>query len=143
MFSFRYPATVTRDQANRVLVRFPDLKGATDGSNLTEALVEAADLLGSELAYRMAARESIPAPSPPRRGQRLIAVPLYLAPKLALYLEMRKQGMTSAELARRLHVGETVVRRMLDPYRDTKPERIQSALEVLGKNLVVAVESAA
>ena len=143
MFSFRYPATLSRDEANRVLVRFPDLKAATDGSTLAEALAEAADLLGSELAYRMTAGERIPAASSLRRGQRLIAVPLYLAPKLALFLEMRKQGMTNSELARRLHVGETIVRRMLDPHHDTKPERIQAALEVLGKNLVVTVENAA
>jgi len=42
-------------------------------------------------------------------------VPLYLAPKLALYLAMREHGTRNTELAKRLGVSETVVRRMLDP----------------------------
>jgi antitoxin HicB len=40
-------------------------------------------------------------------------------------------------------VRETVVRRMLDPDHDTKSEKLQTALEVLGKRVVVALEDAA
>lgn len=38
---------------------------------------------------------------------------------------------------------ETVVRRMLDPDHETKSEKIQAALELLGKRIVMAVEDAA
>ena len=74
---------------------------------------------------------------------RLSRVPLYLAPKLALYLAMREHGMRNTDLAKRLGVSETVVRRMLDPKHATKPERIQAALTALGKRIVVTFEDAA
>jgi antitoxin HicB len=70
-------------------------------------------------------------------------VPLYLAPKLALYLAMRDRGMRKTALAKRLGVSETVIRRMLDPKHDTKPEKIQAALAALGKRIVVTFEDAA
>ena len=82
-------------------------------------------------------------PSKPKRGQYLVGVPLYLAPKLALYLAMRENGVTRTSLAKKLHVSETVVRRMLNPKHDTKPEKIQAALAALGKRLVVVFEDAA
>jgi DNA-binding transcriptional regulator LsrR (DeoR family) len=47
------------------------------------------------------------------------------------------------ELARRLNVDERVVRRMLDPAHETKAEKIQAALAVLGKRLTMEVEDAA
>ena len=56
---------------------------------------------------------------------------------------MRERNMRNTELAARLRVSETVVRRMLDPKHNTKPERIQSALAALGKRIVVAFEDAA
>jgi antitoxin HicB len=70
-------------------------------------------------------------------------VPLYLAPKLALYLAMREHDMRNTDLAKRLGVSETVVRRMLDPKLATKPERIQAALPALGKRIVISFEDAA
>ena len=124
MHSFSYPATFRRDAMGRVLVGFPDLPEAhTDGRNMAEALEEAIDCLGSTVAFRIAERAEIPAPSRPKRGQRMIPVPLWIAGKLALYLTMTKQGISNSELARRLKVRETVVRRMLDPDHDTRSDR--------------------
>ena len=56
---------------------------------------------------------------------------------------MREGGMRNTELAKRLSVSETVVRRMLHPKHDTKPEKIQAALAALGKRIVVRFEDAA
>lgn len=70
-------------------------------------------------------------------------MPLWLAPKLALYLAMREQEVSNSELARRLRVHERVVRRMLDPEHATKAEKIQAALAALGKQLTVEVRDAA
>jgi antitoxin HicB len=143
MFCFSYPAHLTRDEEKRVLVTFPDFpRIATDGEDLAEALSEASDCLGSEITFRMIDREDIPPPSVLRRGQRLIPVPLHLAPKLALYLAMREQGVNNSVMARRLGVTEAVVRRLLDPRHDSKPEKVQAALAELGKRIVVSVEAA-
>ena len=85
----------------------------------------------------------MPAPSKVRKGQRLVPVPLWIAGKLALYLAMKENGISNSHLARRLGVRETVVRRMLDPNHDTRSEKLQTALEVLGKRFVLTVEDAA
>ena len=73
----------------------------------------------------------------------MVAAPLWIAGKLAVYLAMREQKVNNSELARRLGVRETVVRRMLDPDHETRSEKLQSALEALGKRIVVLVEDAA
>ena len=62
---------------------------------------------------------------------------------LAPFYAMRKHGMRKTELAKRLGISETVVRRMLDPKHGTKPERIQAALAALGKRIVVTFDDAA
>lgn len=51
--------------------------------------------------------------------------------------------MRNTELAARLGVSETVIRRMLNPKHDTKPGKIQAALAALGKRIVVRFEDAA
>ena len=145
MFSASYPATfLPEGHRNGLHVRFPDLPEAlTSGDNFKDTLMQAADCLAEAIAGRIARGDEIPPPSTAKRGQHLIGVPLYLAPKLALYLAMRERRIPNTELAKRLGVSETVVRRMLNPKHDTKPEKIQAALLALGKRIVVSFEDAA
>ena len=144
MSLFTYPAKFTAGSDGRVLVEFVDLpRVATDGKDEREAMDEAMDALGSDLSIRLTRREEIPTPSAAKRGQRLVPVPLWLAPKLALYLAMRDQGVTNSELSRRLGVHEKVIRRMLNPEHATKAEKIQAALAALGKQMTVEVRDAA
>jgi len=144
MSAFAYPAKFSAVSDGRVLVEFIDLpRVSTDGKDAREAMEEAIDALGSDLSIRLSRHEEIPSPSVPKRGQRLVPVPLWLAPKLALNLAMREQGVNNSELARRLGVHERVVRRMLDPEHATKAEKIQTALALLGKQLTVEVRDAA
>lgn len=144
MLSFSYPAVFRADEAGRPVVSFPDFpESHTDGKDMMEAMEEAIDCLGSTISLRMSMKEEIPAPSAPKRGQRLVPVPLWIAGKLGLYLAMREKRVSNSELARRLGLRETVVRRMLDPEHDSKPGKIEAALAALGKRVVVAVEDAA
>ena len=144
MSAFTYPARFTVGSDRRVLVEFVDLpRVATDGEDDREAMEEAIDALGSDLSIRLSRREEIPAPSAAKRGQRLVPVPLWLAPKLALYLAMRDRRITNSELARRLGVHERAIRRMLDPEHASKPTGIQTALAALGKQVTVEVHDAA
>ncbi len=101
------------------------------------------DALGSDLSIRLSRREELPKPSSATRGERLVPVPLWLAPKLALYLAMRDQQVNNSDLARRLGLHERVIRRMLDPAHATKAGKIQAALAVLGKRMTVEVSDAA
>ena len=144
MFTFAYPAKPGAGRDGRILVVFVDLpRVATDGKDRREAFEEAMDALGSDLSIRLSRREEIPVLSRAKRGQRLVPVPLWLAPKLALYVAMREQRVNNSELARRLGVHERVVRRMMDPLHATKAEKIQAALAVLGKQMTVGVRDAA
>jgi antitoxin HicB len=144
MLEISYPATFRKDPDGRLVVRFVDLREAmTDGADLAEASEEAADCLGSALGHRLAHKEEIPYPSRLKRGQLPVPVPLWIAPKVALYWAMKEAGVNKLNLARRLGLRETVVRRMLDPNHATKAEKIQVALEALGKRFLVVVQDAA
>lgn len=136
-----YTAVVRRENNGlRYLVRFPDLPEAlTDGRDRSEAWSEAVDCLGEALAGRMVRGDHIPEPSDAGSVKRRVPVRLDLAPKVALYVEMKKQGMSKSALARRLGCRETVVRRLLDPKHHSKADRLEAALKALGVEVVVSV----
>jgi antitoxin HicB len=144
MFNMCYPARITEDPAGKDwTVKFRDLAGSnTGGATEAEALDEAADCLGSYLAMLIAERKPIPEPSKAQKDERLVPVPLWIAPKLALYCALAEQGISNSELARRMGVRETIVRRMLDPDQATKPARLDRALRLVGKKILVAVAAA-
>src|SRR3954468_21153647 len=114
MFTASYPAVIhPEENAKGFWASFPDIPEAlTGGKSVQDTLDEAADCLAEAIAGRIARGDEIPTPSKPKRGQHLISVPLYLAPKLALYITMREGGITRTSLAKKLGVSETVVRRM-------------------------------
>ena len=145
MFTATYPATFLPEENGKGFhVQFPDLPEAlTGGTDLDDTRAQAADCLAEAIAERIRRGDTIPDPSKVKRGQHPVSVPLRLAPKLALYLAMRETGLKNTALAKRLGVSETVVRRMLDPKHDTKPERMQAALAELGKRIVISFEDAA
>ncbi len=145
IFTATYPASFLPEADGKGFhVRFPDLPEAlTGGTDLDDTREQAADCLAEALAGRIKRAGEIPRPSKLKRGQHWVSVPLYLAPKLALYLAMQESGLRNTELAKRLGVSETVVRRMLDPKHTTRPERIQAALAELGKRIVIIFEDAA
>jgi len=132
MFTFAYPAAFSRDEDGCWLVSFPDFPTA-----------EALDCLGSAIAFAMAYKADIPKPPRLKRGQKPVPVPLWIVAKLALYWAIREPGIGPSELARRLNVRETAVRRMPDPNHDTRPEKMEAALEALGKRVVMAYDAAA
>lgn len=133
-----------RDEDGRLVVSFPDFPTApTDGADTHEAVEEAIDCLGSSIALAMADRIEVPKPSRLKRGQQPVPVPLWIVGKLALHWAVRDRGISQSALARRLNVRETVVRRMLDPNHDTRPEKIQAAVEALGMRVVMPLQDAA
>lgn len=144
MVQLSYSAILSPEAKGYFSVRFPDIPEAiTSGRNRADALTQAADCLAVALGGRIRDGAGIPPASKPKHGQCLVQVPLYIAPKIALYSAMRERGVNNSRLAQKLNVSETVVRRMLNPDHDSKPEKIQAALEALGKRIFVAVDDAA
>jgi antitoxin HicB len=141
---FAYPATIKQDDAGFFLVTFPDYpEAATDGETLKAALSEAADALEEAIAGRINRGEVIPRPARRKAKQTLIPVPAQVAVKAALYTAVRESGINNTELARRLGADEKEVRRLLDPHHRSKLPRLEAALEVLGKKLVIGVKAVA
>jgi len=143
--TFLYPAKFEHgDRSGVVVITFRDIPEAiTQGKQVEDALWQAADCLEEAIAGRIADGREIPKASRAASGERLIPVPAPMAAKAALYLAMKEAAIANIELARRLGCDEKEVRRMLDPRHPTKLPRIQEALDVLGKRLVVSVQEAA
>ena len=134
---FAYPATFEPEDGGYV-VSFRDVPGAnTEGDDEAEALAEARDALVVALGHYVERRLPLPEPSRPRPGEHVVAVPSLIAAKLALYQAMRAERITRTALARRLHLQENAVRRLLDLDHRSHIDQIDRALAALGKRLEV------
>jgi antitoxin HicB len=144
MRSFIYPATLRREKRSGFTVQFPDLPEAiTSGKDRADALLQAADCLEEAIAGRVADGLDVPVPTSVRRTQVSVVLPAPMAAKAALYLAIQEAGFTNSELGRKLGLDEKEIRRMLDPRHATRLSRIQTALDFLGKRLVVSLDNAA
>lgn len=138
-----YPARFEADEDGRILVTFRDLpEAATDGADMDEARDEAADLLNATLMFRMKYREEIPAPSRKRKGEALVVPDAAVAMKIALYIAMHEQGVTAAELTRRLGIDNREAQRILNPHHATKTERMSRAIEATGSRAIIELDVA-
>ncbi len=144
MQRFVFPVELTEDKEGGFVVTFADLPEAiTQGENVKDSLVEAADCLEEAIANRIAM--DLPIPNPLKAEADQYAVPLHsqMAAKAALYLAVREIGITKVDLAGKLGCNEKEVRRLLDPHHSSKIPRIEAALSAMGKQLIVSVENAA
>ena len=137
---FDYPVTLTPDDGS-VLVTFADVPEAiTFGADEQEALMQAVDALESGLSFYVDARQPLPVPSKPKRGQKTVRPSAMECAKLGVYQAMTDQGIRKAELARRLGWHMPQVDRLFDLHHASKFEQIETAAAVLGKRLVLSVE---
>ena len=138
-----YPFTLAPDEDGRLVVAFPDVKGAsTDGADEAEAVANASDCLTAALIGYIRSREAIPRPSP-ARGRSTVTLPPLVAAKLALYSALLEQRITNDDLAERMGKPESEVRRLLDLDHRSELGQIEAALAVLGKRLGITVGDAA
>ena len=144
MLRFAYPARLRSEPEGGFTVTFPDLPEAiTHGSDKADALIQAVDCLDEAIANRIAMKLAIPPPGQAKRGCEAVLPSALMAAKAALYMAAKSAGVSNLELARRLGCDEKEVRRILDPRHTTKISRIDEALGVLGKRLIVAMVDAA
>jgi len=143
--NFIYPVSLTQEKVEGgFVVRFVDLTEAiTQGENVDDALLEAADCLEEAIANRIAMGLPIPNPSTTKKGQYSVPLPAQMAAKAALYIAIQEIGISKVELARKLGCDEKEVRRLLDPHHSSKIPRIEAALSTMGKQLIVGVQTAA
>ena len=144
MQSFVYPVKLTADKEDGgFVVTFRDLPEAiSQGENIKDALSEAVDCLEEAIANRIVMDLSIPIPSNCKKGEYLIFLPVQMSAKAALYLTMKEIDVSKVELARRLQCDEKEIRRLLDPRHPSKLPRIEAALAIIGRQLVVGIQEA-
>jgi antitoxin HicB len=140
MRTFTYRAVPEEgEKEGLVILTFPDVPEAiTEGDGLPDALRQAEDALATALlSYPL---RKLPLPSADADVGIEVTLSAEAAAKLAVLDAFAGSGLSKSELARRLGLRETEARRLLDPMHPTKLPRLQAALRVLGKRLVVGVE---
>lgn len=131
-----YPVKLRPDD-DSVLVTSPDFPELTTfGEDEHDALVHAVGALEEAIAARIAAKEDIPSPS---RGRRLVRLPTQTSLKVLLYQEMRRHGVSKAQLARRLSCHAPQIDRLLDLNHASRLDQLDAAFGALGVRLKVAV----
>jgi len=142
MRRFDYPVLLKPAAEGGYIVTCRDLPALiTQGESKEDALVQAADAMDEVFATMMKLGVALPAPTRPRRGERLISPPVETVAKAALYATMRESNVTKVQLAKWLGVDEKEVRRLLDPHYPSKLPRIADAVALLGKRLVLSLEA--
>ena len=137
---YSYPCQLTPDEDGGLVATFPDVPEAiTGGDDRPEALAMAEDALATALAGYVHEKWEIPTPSEPVDGQVSVPVPSVVAAKLALYSAMRAQRITKVELAERLGVTESAVRKLTNPDHRSHMSQVQRALREVGRRLKVEV----
>lgn len=138
---YAYPCQLIPDGEDGGLVAtFPDVPEAiTGGRDRSEALDMAEDALATALAGYVHEKWDIPVPSEAADGQVSVPVPTVVAAKLALYSAMRAQRITKVELADRLGVSESAVRKLTNPDHRSHMSQVQKALRAVGRSLKVEV----
>ena len=137
---YAYPCQLSPDEDGGYVATFPDVPEAiTGGDDRTEALAMAEDALATALAGYVHEKWDIPSPSEPVEGQVSVPVPTVVAAKLALYSAMKVQRITKVELAHRLGVSESAVRKLTNPDHRSHMSQVQKALQEVGRKLKVEV----
>ncbi|HEU5339772.1 type II toxin-antitoxin system HicB family antitoxin [Edaphobacter sp.] len=137
----RYPVKLRRD-GKFFLVTFPDIPEAiTQGKSEEQSLRAAKDALETALDFYFEEGRVVPAPSPLKRGQRFVELPVSVAAKVLLLNEMLRQKVRPAELAKRLHTSPQEVNRLTNIRHTSRIDGIAAAMKALGKSLEVSAAS--
>lgn len=140
---YAYPCVLESDEDGSLVATFPDVPEAiTGGAHRSQTLSLAEDALATALAGYVHQKREIPEPGQPRPGQPVVPVPTVVAAKLALYSAMRAQRITKVELARRLGISESAVRKLANPDHRSHIGQVHKALRALGQSLRIEVTAA-
>jgi antitoxin HicB len=140
-----YHVLLTPDDNDTVLVTCPDLpEVATFGEDAQDALGYAVAAIEEALAARMAQKKDIPLPaSQPAEDLHPVRLGTQTALKVLLYVAMRRQNVTKAELARRMGIARQHADRLLDLNHASRLEALDAAFLALGQEVVMELRERA
>jgi len=135
----KYAAHIAGRQGDYVLT-FRDIPEAVTGAaTLDEVRSLALDCLVTAMDFYFDDGRQVPAPSKPKKGEFLVALPPSIATKALLLNRMLQSRVTPAELARRLNTTPQSVNRLVNFRHATKIDTLAEAFEALGAELEVGL----
>lgn len=144
MSRFEYGVRLQPDDNNTILVTSPDFPELTTfGNDEADALARAADALRDVIGQYMDRGISIPAPSKPKPGLRVVALPALLAAKVALWRRVQSDGRSLRQVATALGIDKTQLRRLMDPRQASRFDDVEAALVALGERIAMTVQPVA
>jgi antitoxin HicB len=139
-----YPIELTADDNGTFLVSsraFPEM--ATYGEDVGAALRVAALAIEEAIAARIADGREVPAPSDwSRSGDHHVFLPALTAIKVSLYRTLGQQGLTRAELCRRLGWHREQVDRLFRLEHASRLDQLEAAFAALGHRIDLTVAAA-
>jgi antitoxin HicB len=137
-----YRIELTPDDNDTFLVTCPALPGVvTFGETVEAARHHAVDAIETMIASMVAHDQDVPFDDG-ADGER-VTLPLLTTLKVMLYREVRRAGITQAELAHRLGWNRESVDRLFCLDHKSQVEEIEAAFRALGQVLDVEVRRAA
>ena len=140
---FAYPVTLDNDDGPGFAVTCRDIPELNSyGDTIEKALSEARAGIESALSIYVDQRRPIPLATTHLQGEHIVLLPTLTIAKIALWNTMVEQGLRRADLCRLLSIHQAQGDRLIDFLHSSKIEQVENALEVLGKRLVVNVQTA-
>ncbi|KAF0234842.1 MAG: hypothetical protein FD177_405 [Desulfovibrionaceae bacterium] len=140
-----YHVTLTKDDNDTLLATCPDLpEVVTFGDDEQDALGYAVGAIEEALAARMAHKKDIPLPGQHQSGKlHMVRLSTQTGLKVLLYCAMRRQGVTKAELARRMGTPRQSADRLLDLNHASRLDVLDAAFLALGQEVAVELRERA
>lgn len=139
---YQYPLELHTEPTG-VWLSCPDVPEMNaSGDTLGEAFAEALNGLESALSLYVEQRRKIPAASPAQDPALVLRLPALTVAKIMLWNAMCDEGVSRAEMARRLGVSRQMVDRLVDFLHASKIEQVERALGMLGRRLSLVLEAA-
>ncbi len=136
----RYPILIEKIDGEYIAtISHPNrrFQGVCSGASKAEVKLEAEKMIEAVIASTLADGEEIPNAKDCDGGNDYIILPALLSAKVALFMEMRKQGKRKSDLAKMLGVNQKQIDRMFSPVHASVFSQLQAAAEALGKKLEV------
>lgn len=139
---YQYPLELHTEPTG-VWLSCPDIPEMNaSGDTLGEAFAEALDGFESALSLYVEQRRKIPAASAASDPAMVLHLPALTVAKIMLWNAMLDEGVSRAELARRMGCTRQVVDRLVDFLHSSKIEQVERALGLLGRRLSLVLEAA-
>ncbi|WP_122423065.1 type II toxin-antitoxin system HicB family antitoxin [Pseudomonas viridiflava] len=140
---YQYPLTQHQEPTG-VWLSCPDIPEMNaSGDTLAEAWDEALNGMESALSLYVDQRRKIPQASAAPGSGPVLRLPALTVAKIMLWNSLLDEGVSRAELARRLGCSRQVVDRLVDFLHTSKIEQVERALAELGRRITLTIEHAA